>query len=68
MQPAMILSSHLPAAGAPLIERLVVALADVPDAPPFVGPDQAMFEQMLRQMTAAQAQLGLRSRSALSAA
>jgi flavorubredoxin len=50
MAPAMILSSHLPAAGAALTERLLGALADVPAAPPFVGPDQAALEAMLEQM------------------
>jgi flavorubredoxin len=47
LEPTMILSSHLPAARGSLTERLLDALAAVPDAPPFVGPDQAALEQML---------------------
>jgi flavorubredoxin len=43
----MILSSHLPAAAGSSMDRLLDALAAVPDAPPFVGPDQAALEQML---------------------
>jgi flavorubredoxin len=43
----MILSSHLPAAHGSSMDRLLDALAAVPDAPPFVGPDQAALEQML---------------------
>lgn len=50
MEPSMILSSHLPAASAALTERLLGGLASVPDAPPFVGPNQAALEQMLKQM------------------
>lgn len=47
LEPTMILSSHLPAARGSSTERLLDALAAVPDAPPFVGPDQAVLEQML---------------------
>jgi flavorubredoxin len=47
LEPSMILSSHLPAAQGSSMERLLDALAAVPDAPPFVGPDQADLEQML---------------------
>ncbi len=47
LEPTMILSSHLPAARGSSMERLLDALAAVPDAPPFVGPDQAALEQML---------------------
>lgn len=50
LAPSMILSSHLPAAGAALTDRLLATVAEVPSAPPFVGPDQAGLEQMLRQM------------------
>jgi hypothetical protein len=47
----MILSSHLSAARGSSMERLLEALAAVPDAPPFVGPDQAALEQMLAGVT-----------------
>jgi len=50
--PSMILSSHLPAAPAALVDRMLAALAAAPDAQPFVGPDQAAFEKMLQQMAA----------------
>jgi flavorubredoxin len=47
LEPTMVLSSHLPAAQGSSIERLLGALAAVPDAPAFVGPDQAALELML---------------------
>jgi len=47
----MILSSHLPVAPGHLTERLLGALAAAPGAQPFVGPNQAALEQMLKQMT-----------------
>jgi flavorubredoxin len=47
LEPTMVLSSHLPAAQGSSMERLLGALVDVPDAPAFVGPDQAALEQML---------------------
>jgi flavorubredoxin len=47
MEPRMVLSSHLPAAPGASLDRLLDALAQVPDAEPFVGPDQAALEQML---------------------
>ena len=47
----MILSSHLPAAPGSSMDRLLDTLAAVPDAPPFVGPDQAALEQMLAGIT-----------------
>lgn len=52
MKPEMVLSSHLPAASADLTDRLLASLAAVPRARPFVGPDQAALEQMLKEMTA----------------
>ncbi len=52
MAPKMILSSHLPAAPGRMIDRLLGSLASAPEARPFVGPDQAALEQMLKQMTA----------------
>ncbi len=50
MGPAMVLSSHLPAAPGSMIERLLASLEAAPGAQPFVGPDQAALEQMLAQM------------------
>jgi flavorubredoxin len=50
MEPSMILSSHLPAADARMTDRLLAALADARTAAPFVGPNQAALEQMLKQM------------------
>ena len=47
----MILSSHLPAAGGEMTEKLLTSLAEAPSAQPFVGPDQAALEQMLKEMT-----------------
>jgi flavorubredoxin len=52
MEPTMILSSHLPAATGDMTERLLSSLAAAPTAQPFVGPDQAGLEQMLKEMTA----------------
>jgi flavorubredoxin len=52
MAPRMVLSSHLPAAPGRMIDRLLASLASAPEAGPFVGPDQAALEQMLKQMTA----------------
>jgi flavorubredoxin len=51
MEPKMILSSHLPAAPGDMTERLLASLAAAPSAQPFVGPDQAALEQMLKEMT-----------------
>jgi flavorubredoxin len=53
LEPTMVLSSHLPAAPGSATERMLGALAAVPDAPTFVGPDQAALEQMLAGMTGA---------------
>lgn len=52
MGPKMILSSHLPPAGAEMTDRLIESIAAAPEAEPFVGPDQAALEQMLAAMTA----------------
>jgi len=52
MEPAMVLSSHLPAAPGHMIERLLASLAAAPSAQPFVGPNQEGLEQMLKAMTA----------------
>jgi flavorubredoxin len=51
MAPRMVLSSHLPAAPGDMTERLLASLAAAPTAQPFVGPDQAALEQMMKQMT-----------------
>jgi hypothetical protein len=51
MEPALVLSSHLPAAQGATLDRLLVSLESVPTAPSFVGPDQAALEQMLAGMT-----------------
>jgi flavorubredoxin len=50
MKPGMILSSHLPAATGDMTERLLSSLAAAPTAQPFVGPNQAGLEQMLKEM------------------
>jgi hypothetical protein len=55
LEPAMVLSSHLPPARGSSTERLLGALAAVPDAPAFVGPDQGALEQMLAGMAGATA-------------
>ena len=51
MEATMILSSHLPAARGDMTEQLLASLALAPSAQPFVGPDQAALEQMLKEMT-----------------
>lgn len=53
LEPTMVLSSHLPAAQGSSTERLLGALAAVPDAPAFIAPDQVALEQMLAGMTGA---------------
>jgi flavorubredoxin len=50
--PAMVLSSHLPAASGAMLDRFLGSLEAAPTAQPFVGPDQAALEQMLASMTA----------------
>jgi hypothetical protein len=49
----MVLSSHLPAAPGHMVDRLLASLETVPEAQPFVGPDQAALQEMLAQMTTA---------------
>jgi ODP family beta-lactamase len=50
LEPTRVLSSHLPAAtGA--VDQFLKVLRSLPDADPFVPPDQAAFEQMLAQVT-----------------
>ena len=51
LSPALVLSSHLPAADGATLNRLLASLESVPDAASFVGPDQPALEQMLAQMT-----------------
>jgi len=46
MDPSVVLSTHLPPASGAM-PGLLDMLAAAPDAAPFVGPDQAMLEQLL---------------------
>ena len=46
MAPRLILSGHLPAASGALLERMLSTLHAVPQAEPFVGPDQAALMAM----------------------
>jgi hypothetical protein len=55
ISPTLVLSNHLPPAPGHLMERFLGSLAAAPGAHPFVGPNQAAFEQMLKQMTGAPA-------------
>lgn len=50
LQPSLVLSSHLPPAPGAMLDTLLTTLAGVPDAEPFVGPDQAALQQMLAGM------------------
>jgi flavorubredoxin len=52
IEPTMVLSSHLPAAPGKMLDQLIASLAAVPDATPFVGPDQTALEAMLAEMVA----------------
>jgi flavorubredoxin len=52
IEPSMVLSSHLPVAPGSTIDRLISSLEAVPEAQPFVGPDQTALVEMLAQMTA----------------
>ncbi|HEX4434149.1 MAG TPA: MBL fold metallo-hydrolase [Acidimicrobiales bacterium] len=54
-EPALVLSSHLPAAAGASLDRMLTNLASAPEAVPFVGPDQAALEEMLASMGAADA-------------
>jgi flavorubredoxin len=53
IEPTMVLSSHLPAAPGNMLDQLIESLAAVPDATPFVGPDQIALTAMLAQMAPA---------------
>lgn len=46
LDPAVVLSTHLPPARQAM-PQLLEMLASTPDADPFVGPDQAVLEQLL---------------------
>ena len=50
MAPSMILCNHLPVAPGRMVGRLLSAIADVPGAQAFVGPNQAALEEMLKGM------------------
>jgi flavorubredoxin len=50
MAPALVLSSHLPAAPG-MAEQLLTTLAAAPQSRPFVGPDQAALQAMVGQIT-----------------
>jgi glyoxylase-like metal-dependent hydrolase (beta-lactamase superfamily II) len=47
MAPKLLLSSHLAPAPGAMLERLLTTLAAVPEAKPFVGPNQAELMRML---------------------
>lgn len=47
LEPALVLSGHLPAAPGAMLGRLLDTLAVAPDAASFAGPDQLALEQML---------------------
>jgi flavorubredoxin len=51
MSPKIVLSSHLPVAPGHMTERLLASLSAAPGAQPFVGPNQAALEEMLKKMT-----------------
>jgi hypothetical protein len=52
LQPTRILSSHLPAASGTSLERFLSVLETVPDAEPFIPPNQEQFAQMVQAMFA----------------
>jgi len=52
IDPTMIYSNHLPPASGKLMDRFLKSLLASPGAHPFVGPNQAAFESMLKQMSA----------------
>ena len=54
INPKLILSNHLPPAPGHMLERFLGSLAAAPGAYPFVGPNQAALDQMLKQMAAPQ--------------
>jgi hypothetical protein len=48
-EPRLVLSSHLPPAPGHMLDRMLDALAAVPEAERFVGPDQAALDAMRAQ-------------------
>jgi len=50
LEPSWLLSSHLPPTNT-LMESSLVSLSMVPEAAPFIGPNQPALEAMLAQMT-----------------
>jgi glyoxylase-like metal-dependent hydrolase (beta-lactamase superfamily II) len=52
MEPALVLSGHLPPAPGTMFDRLLDTLADAPDADPFIAPDHAALQAMLSGMPA----------------
>jgi flavorubredoxin len=52
IDPTMIFSNHLPPAPGKLMDRFIASLTAAPGAHSFVGPNQAAFENMLKQMSA----------------
>jgi flavorubredoxin len=54
LSPKLILSGHLPVATGALAEQMLLALAAIPTAHPFHGPDQAAFQQMLAKLAEGQ--------------
>jgi hypothetical protein len=53
IRPSMVFSSHLPPAPGAMLDQLVDALAEAPDAARFEGPDHAALEAMLAGMATA---------------
>lgn len=51
MEPRLVLSSHLPAAPGDMTDRLGASLEAAMAAQPFLGPDQAVLEELLAPMT-----------------
>jgi hypothetical protein len=50
IDPALVLSSHLPAASGASLDRMLASLGAAQEAERFVGPDQAALEEMLASM------------------
>ena len=53
LEPAIVLSGHLPAAPGAMLGRLLDTLSTAPDAPVFVGPDNGALQGMLAEMPGA---------------
>ena len=52
LAPTQILSSHLPAAPGTSLEQFLQIISSVPDADPFVAPDDAQYHQMMAALAA----------------